>query len=214
MPPSSPRPIVDRWAAAIEHLSGLDERWARKISRVGACQLRPRRDRFATLVRSIIGQQISSKGAATIDARLRALAGGPHEPASLLSLGEVGLRAAGLSGVKARYILHLSEAVASGQLTLRHAGRWSDEVVIERLTQIKGIGRWTAEMFLIFALNRPDILSVGDLGIRVGIRRHYDLSEVPTPAECVAVAEPWRPFRSVAMWYLWREGDLPKSDVG
>lgn len=207
MPPATSRNIVDRWASATGHLSGLDEIWAQKISRVGACGLRPQRDRFGTLVRSIIGQQISTKVAATIDARLRALAGARHEPDSLMALGEEGLRSVGLSGVKSRYILHLSEAVASGQLPLRHAGRWSDEDAIERLTQVKGIGRWTAEMFLVFALNRPDILSVGDLGIRAGIRKHFGLAELPAPSECIALAEPWRPYRSIAMWYLWRDLD-------
>ncbi len=200
----------NRWHEAVTHLQALDGPWAARISRVGACDLRPRKDRFGTLVRSIIGQQISTKAAATIDARLRALSeDGQHRPDRLLSLGEPALRSAGLSGVKASYVLSLSEAVVTGRLTLNRAGYWSDEEVVQRLTEVRGIGRWTAEMFLIFALNRPDVLSVGDLGVRVGIRNHFGLTDLPGPLECRTLTEPWRPFRSVAMWYLWRDLDTP-----
>ena len=201
----------DPWAAAVAHLRAVDPRWDSVIERVGPCPLRPRpvRDRFGTLVRAIIGQQISSKAAASIDARLRALAGTPHEPAALLALGEAQLRAAGLSGVKARYVLNLAEAAADGRIPLGRIGALDDEQIIARLTAVKGIGRWTAEMFLIFALNRPDVLPVDDLGIRAGLRDHYGLAELPTPRGCVPLAEPWRPYRSVAMWYLWRRRDTP-----
>lgn len=197
---------TDPWAEAVAHLRAADPRWA-LIDRHGPCRLRPRRDRFGTLVRAIIGQQISSKAAASIDARLRALAGSPHRPEPLLDLGEPGLRGVGLSGVKARYVLNLAEAVADGRLPLQHAGRWADEEVVARLTALKGIGRWTAEMFLIFALNRPDVLPVADLGVRVGLRNYFGLDALPAPDACRALTEPWRPFRSVAMWYLWREID-------
>ncbi|HEX8201555.1 MAG TPA: DNA-3-methyladenine glycosylase [Isosphaeraceae bacterium] len=199
----------DPWAAAIAHLRESDPRWGPRIDRVGPCGLRPRRDRFGTLVRAIIGQQISSKAAASIDARLRARAGTPHDPRALLDLGESGLRGVGLSGVKARYVLNLSEAVHSGRVPLRRIGTLSDAEIIARLTAVKGIGSWTAEMFLIFALNRPDVLPVGDLGVRAGLRGYYGLTSLPAPRECVALAEPWRPFRTVAMWYLWRAIDTP-----
>lgn len=181
------------------------------IDRVGPCILRPRRDRFGTLVRAIIGQQISSKAAASIDARLRALAGDPHHPESLLAQGEAGLRSVGLSGVKARYVLHLSEAVQTGDVPLHRIGRWTDEAIVERLTTVKGVGVWTAEMFLIFALNRPDVLPVSDLGIRVGLRDWFGLDDLPTPAVCRTLTEPWRPHRTAAMWYLWRRLDQPKG---
>jgi DNA-3-methyladenine glycosylase II len=184
------------------------------IERVGPCALRPRRDRFSTLVRAIIGQQISSKAAATIDARLRALGGTPHEPTRLLALDESALRGAGLSGVKASYVRHLAEAVVDGRLPLDRLGRWDDARVVEALTAVKGIGRWTAEMFLIFALNRPDVLPVGDLGVRAGLRRYFELAELPGPAECVALTEPWRPHRTVAMWYLWRDLDATPGRPG
>src|SRR5262249_23203526 len=147
------------------------------IDRIGPCRLRPRRDRFGTLVNSIISQQISSKAAASIKARLRERSGGPHEPRRLLDLGEPGLRSVGLAGAKARYVLHLAEAVATDQVPLHRLGRLDDEEIIARLTAVKGIGRWTAEMFLIFALNRPDVLPVHDLGVRSGIRRHYGLPD-------------------------------------
>jgi DNA-3-methyladenine glycosylase II len=199
----------DRWASAIAHLRLADPRWGPRIDRIGPCRLLPRRDRFGTLVRAIIGQQISSKAAATIDARLRERAGSPHRPQALLDLGESGLRAAGLSGVKARYVLNLAEAVLDGRVPLGRVGALDDEAVVGRLTAVKGIGTWTAHMFLIFALNRPDVLPVGDLGVRSGLRDYHGLAGVPTPRECVALAEPWRPFRTVAMWYLWKVIDTP-----
>jgi DNA-3-methyladenine glycosylase II len=174
------------------------------IARVGPCLLEPRPDRFGTLVRAIISQQISSKAAAAIEARLRELAGEPHRPAVLLGLGDQALRSAGLSAVKARYLLNLSEAVKSGQAPLDAFDDWDDDAIIAALTAIKGIGRWTADMFLIFALNRPDVLPVGDLGVRAALRDRHGLAELPKPSECPPLAEAWRPYRSIAIWYLWR----------
>ncbi len=197
-------PPSDPWSAAIAHLVEVDARWLSPIERAGPCQIRPRRDRFGTIVRAIIGQQISARAAATIDARLRGIAGKTHEPLALLAQGEAGLRRVGLSGVKARYVLNVAEAVADGRLPLSRMGRWKDEAIIARMTEIKGIGVWTAQMFLIFAMSRPDVLPTGDLGVRAGLRTFHGLAEMPTPAQCIPLAEPWRPFRSVASWYLWR----------
>ena len=194
----------DPWAEAVAHLKRVDARWVPVIERVGPCLLRPGRDRFGTLVRAIIGQQISARAAATINTRLRNRVAGPLDPGALLALGEPELRAAGLSGVKARYVLNLAEAVADGRLPLRRIGTRTDEEIIARLTAIKGIGTWTAQMFLIFSLNRPDVLPNGDLGVRAGLRDLHGLPDLPTPAQCIPLAEPWRPFRTVAMWYLWR----------
>jgi DNA-3-methyladenine glycosylase II len=193
----------------VAHLRNVDEHWPALIELVGPCALRPRRrrDRFGTLVRAIIGQQISTKAAASIDARLRALAGEPHAPEPLLKIGEDGLRGVGLSGVKARYVLNLAEAVHSRRVPLDSIHRYDDEAVVARLTTVKGIGVWTAEMFLIFALNRPDVLPVADLGVRVALRDRFGLAELPDPKECRVLTEPWRPFRTVAMWYLWRSLD-------
>jgi DNA-3-methyladenine glycosylase II len=203
------RPPTDPWAPAVAHLRASDPRWPPLIARVGPCRLRPQRDRFRLLVRAIIGQQISTKAAASIEARLHALAGTPFEPAGLLALDEPSLRQAGLSARKAAYVRDLAAAVHHGRLSLSRIGTWNDQAIVERLTEVKGIGRWTAEMFLIFGLNRPDVLPVTDLGIRVALRRYFDLPDLPTPAQCEQLAEPWRPHRTVAMWYLWRHLDTP-----
>ncbi len=218
MPPSKKSPAArtrkkapkDPWADAIAHLRALDEKWAERIDKVGPCRLELRPDRFGTLVRAIVGQQVSTKAARTIDQRIRDLAGDPHEPESILNIGLEGLRSVGLSGVKARYILNLCEAVLAGHVPLHELHEWEDEAIVASLTSIKGVGPWTAEMFLVFCLGRPDVISPGDLGIRVGFQRHHGLEAPPTPKQCRELAEPLRPYRSVAMWYLWREIDAPK----
>ncbi|WZO96303.1 DNA-3-methyladenine glycosylase [Isosphaeraceae bacterium EP7] len=201
----------DPWAKAVKHLRQVDEGWRALVDRVGPCRLTVRPDRFGTLVRAIIGQQISAKAAASIDRRLRELAGEPHHYDPLLALGEPGLRGVGLSGVKARYLLNLSDAVREGRVPIELFHDWTDEQIVESLTTIKGVGSWTAEMFLIFALGRPDVLSVGDLGIRVGLRKHHGLLEMPTPKQCRELTEPLRPYRTAAMWYLWEEIDNPPA---
>ena len=200
---------IDPWVEGVDHLRRIDPKWGAIIDQVGPCRLEPRPDRFGTLVRAIIGQQISSKAAASIDKRVRALAGQLHAPGPLLLAGEQGLRSAGLSGVKARYVLNLARAAQDGSIPLDEVHSWEDDAIVAALTTIKGIGPWTAEMFLIFALGRPDVLSVGDLGIRVGLRNFHGLDQLPGPKECRELTEPWRPFRTVAMWYLWRQIDKP-----
>ncbi len=201
-----------RWGPASEYLGQVDERWLPILKRVGRCQLKRQPDRFTTIVRAIIGQQISAKAAKSIHARLLTLQGRTYHNAEALQiLGLAGIRSAGLSGVKAAYVLNLAESVISGQLRLSKIGRLPDDQIIAQLTQVKGIGRWTAEMFLVFALNRPDVWAVGDLGIRVGIRDFYDLDEVPGEKVCHELAEPWRPYRTIAMWYLWRLIDNPNN---
>jgi DNA-3-methyladenine glycosylase II len=202
---------VDPWLEGVDYLRQLDPRWEAIIDEVGPCRLQVRPDRFGTLVRAIIGQQISAKAAGSIDKKLRALAGEPHSPESLIALGEEGLRSVGLSGVKARYVLNLSHAVRDGLVPLDEVHAWEDEAIVSALTSIKGVGHWTAEMFLIFALGRIDVLSPGDLGIRVGLQSFYQLDAMPKPGECHALTEAWRPFRTVAMWYLWEQIDNPKK---
>ncbi len=206
------RAAHDPWAEAVEHLRTVSPEWAARIDRVGPCRLTLRPDRFGTLVRAIIGQQISAKAAASIDAKVRALSGDPHTPENLLALGEEQLRTCGLSGVKARYVLNLAQAVQSGAAPLHEYHTWDDGAIISNLTEIKGIGSWTAEMFLVFSLGRLDVLSVGDLGIRSALRDHHDLPDLPKPHECRTLAEPLRPYRSVAMWYLWEDIDNPPRD--
>ena len=208
-----PKAPADPWTKAVKHLKSIDDSWVDLIDRAGPCSMRPRDDHFSILVRSIIGQQISSKAAASIDAKLRDLAGHLHEPSALLALGETPLRSVGLSGVKARYVLNLSEAVATGKVPLDQIGTLTDDEIIAHLTSIKGVGVWTAEMFLMFALARPDVLPVGDLAIRTAMRNHLNLSEMPKPKECFPLAETWRPYRSVASWYLWASLKLPKVEA-
>jgi DNA-3-methyladenine glycosylase II len=201
-----------RWAAAVRHLRRVDPHLRAIIDRIGPCRLEPRPDRFGTLVRSIIGQQISSKAAASIHNRLVEIGGEPHCPERLIELGADALRGVGLSGVKARYVLNLAEAVASGAVPLDAIDdSWEDARITEALVSIKGIGVWTAEMFLIFALNRPDVLPVGDLGVRAGLRDRHGLVELPRPRDCHALAEHWRPYRSIASWYLWKGADTPQE---
>ena len=202
---------IDPWVEGVDHLRRLGPKWEAIIDAVGPCRLEIRPDRFGTLVRAIIGQQISSKAAASIDKRLRDLAGEPHAPGPLLAVGEAGLRGVGLSGVKARYVLNLAEAVHNGSVPLDEVHAWDDEAIVAALTSIKGIGSWTAEMFLIFALGRPDVLSPGDLGIKVGLRTFHGLENLPNPRECRELTESWRPYRTVAMWYLWQQIDNPKK---
>ena len=208
--PKKSRKPVDPRALGVAHLRGLDPRWVAITDEVGPCEFEIRPDRFGTLVRAIVGQQISSKAASSIDKRLRDLAGEIHQPDALLALGEPGLRSVGLSGVKSRYILNLSQAVREGQLPLEEVHLWDDEAIVAALTAVKGIGAWTAEMFLIFALGRLDVLSVGDLGIRVGLKNFHGLDAMPTPKQCRELTEPWRPYRTIAMWYLWRQIDGPR----
>lgn len=213
-PKTSAVPAPDRWKVAVRHLRKADPALKELIERVGPCLLEPREDRFSTLVRAIVGQQISTKAAASIDARLRDLGGDPHHPEKLRALGETAIRTAGLSGVKARYVINLAEAVASGEVPVdEFDDSWTDEEIVASLVSIKGIGVWTAEMFLMFSLNRPDILPVGDLGIRAGLRKIHGLAELPKPGECHALAEHWRPYRTVASWYLWK-GLAPPAKPG
>jgi DNA-3-methyladenine glycosylase II len=201
-----------RWAAAVRHLRRVDPHMRAIIDRVGPCRLEPYTDRFSALVRSIIGQQISSKAAQSINTRLLVLGGEPHQPARLIELGEERLRTVGLSSAKARYVLNLAAAVASREVPLAEFDEsWDDQAITDSLTSVKGIGVWTAEMFLIFVLNRPDILPTSDLGVRAGLRSRHGLEELPRPSDCHALAESWRPYRSIASWYLWKGADTPSD---
>lgn len=161
-------------------------------------------DAYGALVRSIVGQQLSTRAASTIYARLADLFGGrPPSPSEALSASEEELRAAGLSGRKAEYLRDLASHVDSGELELESLHELSDEDVARRLVAVRGLGRWTADMFLIFHLDRPDVLPVGDLGIRRAAERAYGLSAMPEPGALRELAEPWRPHRSLACLYLW-----------
>jgi DNA-3-methyladenine glycosylase II len=182
------------------------------IDTVGPYTLRFERDRFGLLVRSIISQQISTGAARAIRTRLRQLAGPEGlTAANLVRFAPDQLRAVGLSSRKAAYVSDLAQRVNNGSVDLRRIGRLSDASVVERLTQVKGIGVWTAQMFLIFALGRPDVFPHDDLGVRSAIRDRYGLPDLPDKRTALSIAEPWRPYASVASWYCWRTLDLMRN---
>lgn len=165
------------------------------------------------LVRSIVSQQLSTSAASTIHSRLIALVGAPNPlPEHWLALNDPAMRAAGLSRQKIAYIRDLSRHVQDGELPMAKLHEMSDDEVIEALTRVKGIGVWTAQMFLMFRLGRPDILPVLDLGIRNAFRRAYRLRKDPTAKRMHALAKRWAPYRSAASWYLWQSLELPLSD--
>ena len=164
--------------------------------------------RFEQLAESIAYQQLAGRAAATIWGRVRSQYGaGPLDPAEVLATPEESLRAAGLSGAKTAALLDLARHVDDGTLMLDRAGRLPDEVVIDQLVQVRGIGRWTAQMFLIFTLQRMDVWPVGDFGVRAGYGNAYRLGEAPTERELAELGERFRPYRSVAAWYCWRSVD-------
>ncbi|HVB23758.1 MAG TPA: DNA-3-methyladenine glycosylase [Ktedonobacteraceae bacterium] len=197
-------PWADTVNAAIAYLGNTDPVMANAIAMVGPCTLIPNPNIFEALVDAIISQQISVKAADAIVARVRAAtADGLITPEALLLLDHDALRAAGLSTPKARYIRDLTEKITGGQLDLAVLEHLADEEVIEKLVAVKGIGRWTAEMILIFSLSRPDVLPVDDLGFIEGVRGSYGLSERPTRKEMQARGEQWRPYRTFATWYMW-----------
>jgi DNA-3-methyladenine glycosylase II len=180
----------------------------------GPCALADgiRIDYFAALVRSVVFQQLSTKAASTIHARLVGLLpdGAVTAPA-VAALTEEQFRSVGISRQKSMYLRDLSEKIVSGVLTLEGLEQLDDEGVIAALTTVKGIGRWTAEMFLMFRLHRPDVLPVGDLGILTAVQRAYGMRKRPTPERLRKLGDAWKPYRSIACWYLWRSLDNGKA---
>jgi DNA-3-methyladenine glycosylase II len=198
---------------ARRHLARRDPILKQLIRVVGPCTLQPNPDRFGLLVRSIISQQISTKAALSIRTRLeQALRPAGVTAAAIRAATDEVLRSAGLSGNKMRSLRDLAEQVHTGAVPLHDLHDATDEEVIARLVPVRGIGRWTAQMFLIFSLGRMDVLPVDDLGLRVGVQRAYALTEQPRRAELEELAAPWQPYRSVATWYFWRSlGAVPQS---
>lgn len=198
---------------AREELAAADPVMGALIERLGAMDLETRlarraerrpADAFGALLRAIVGQQLSTKAARTIHLRVLELFDGAEPtPEQLLEIDEEGLRGAGLSGRKASYVRDLAAHVLSGELELDRLDQLSDEEVIEEIVAVRGLGRWTAEMFLLFHLRRPDVTSAGDLGLRRAVQVEYEMGEPPAPAEFLEVAERWRPHRSLASLYLW-----------
>jgi DNA-3-methyladenine glycosylase II len=198
------------WDDACRHLAKRDRVMKKLIPKFGEARLQSRGDAFTTLARSIVGQQISVKAAQSVWDRFVAVVGGPSTrlaPAAVGQLAVTTLREAGLSARKAEYLLDLANHFASGSV---HVDQWAamdDAAIIDELVAIRGIGRWTAEMFLIFHLMRPNVLPLDDLGLLKGISLNYFSGEPVSRAEAREVGEAWAPFRSVATWYIWRSLD-------
>jgi len=200
-------------AKARKALAASDPTMAALIERVGKIDIETRlrrrkeerpADAYGALLRAIVGQQLSTKAARTIYLRVLDLFGGTTPtPAQLLEASEEDLRGCGLSGRKTEYVRDLARHVLSGELELDRLEQLGDEEVIEEIVAVRGLGQWTAEMFLLFHLQRPDVLSGGDLGIRKAVQVEYGLEEMPPPKQVLEIGEPWRPHRSLASLYLW-----------
>ncbi len=190
--------------AAVKALK-KDPKLARIIELVGEYQIRTSRNYYESLVEAIITQQLAGSAAKAISNRFRSLYGKSFpKPIDVINTSDSKLRKTGLSRMKIKYIKELSKAIEAKKLKIRSLSKLSDEEVVEQLTQVKGIGRWTAEMFLIFSLGRMDVLPVGDLGLRKGIQLYNSADELPNAAEIEKLGEKWRPYRTVATWYLWK----------
>lgn len=204
---------ADLLQQAQRHLSRRDKVLRPLIRGIGPCTLQPASDYFGVLVRSIVAQQISTKAAQSISAKLLK-AVGRFQPARILAAPELTLREAGLSQNKLISIRDLAAKCQDGTVPLRRLKDMEDEAIVESLVQVRGIGVWTAEMFLIFSLGRTDVFPVGDYGLRAGVQRHYQLPELPKKDALQVIGEPWKPFRSIGTWYIWRSlGGVPQSDA-
>jgi 3-methyladenine DNA glycosylase/8-oxoguanine DNA glycosylase len=195
--------------SALDHLRAVDPILAGIIDRVGKYAMQYHEPTFRALVRSIVFQQLHGKAARAIFDRLLQKAGGEITPESILKLRPTQMRAIGLSKQKLTYIRDLARKTREGLVEFEKFSEMSDEQVIAELTQVKGIGEWTAHMFLMFALCRPNILPVGDFGVRSAIRKAYGMKVMPKPRTMERIAKSWHPYRSVASWYLWRSLDVP-----
>ncbi|HKG30162.1 MAG TPA: DNA-3-methyladenine glycosylase 2 family protein [Nitrososphaeraceae archaeon] len=190
----------------VKYLSRVDPQLEVVINTVGKYSIRLRTDAFQSLVESIIYQQLAGSAASVIYTRfIKYYNNMMPTPMDIISTSDMELKSKiGLSSKKVQYLKDLATKIAERKLSLDLLTTLSDEKIINQLIQVKGIGRWTAEMFLIFCLGRPDVLPVTDLGIRKAMHNIYSLSELPKPAEMLAIAQPWRPHRTVATWYLWK----------
>lgn len=199
---------------AVAHLRTVDPVLAGVIDRVGPCRARVAGDgtHFGAVLRSIVYQQLSGKAAATIHGRVLDLFGDREPtPRAVLRLDDVALRGAGLSGQKVRYVKDLATHAVSRRFPMERLHELDDHEVIETLTRVNGVGRWTAQIFLMFRLGRPDVLPDLDLGIQKGIQCAYGLRRLPTPPQVLRRGASWAPYRTIASWYLWRLLDLPPA---
>ncbi len=198
-------PAKPDWSAALAHLASADARFAPLIAAHGAPDLARRRDPLRSLSRAIVGQQLSSAAAATIWSRVLAYYGGKlPAAAAIVATPDADLRAAGLSGAKTAAIKDLAQHVLDRKVIPARLTTLPDHEVSAMLLPVRGIGPWSIDMFLMFSLARPDVLPVGDLGVRKGMQRHFRLRALPDAAKMTKLAQPWRPFRSIGSWYMWR----------
>jgi DNA-3-methyladenine glycosylase II len=197
---------------AITHLKKSDAILAAIIERAGAYKIHYREPGFETLVRSIVSQQLNGRAADTIFGRLQAAAkADPMTPESILKLRPAKMRSLGLSGQKMTYIRELARMTRDGEVSFEQCVTLEDGAVVEHLTRVKGVGVWTVHMFLMFALRRHDVLPTGDLGIRMAMKKAYGLEDLPKPADMEKIAAAWRPYSTVACWYLWRSLEVKKE---
>jgi DNA-3-methyladenine glycosylase II len=193
---------------AVNHLKKADPILAAIIEKVGPYRMEFGPAEFSSLAEAIVYQQLNGKAAVTIFKRFAALAGEPLTPEGILKLTDAQLRSVGLSKQKSSYLKDLSAKTASGLLDFACLAELPDEEVIQHLTQVKGIGVWTAHMFLMFSLRRPNVLPAGDYGVQMAIKKHYKKRKLPKPKDMEKIARAWEPYRSVACWYMWRSLDI------
>jgi DNA-3-methyladenine glycosylase II len=193
---------------AINHLKKSDPILRAIIERVGPCRMEFGEPVFHSLAEAIIYQQLNGKAAVTIFNRFATLAGEPVTPEGILKLTPENMRAVGLSKQKSSYLFDMAERASRGELDFTRLPDLTDEEVIKHLTQVKGVGVWTAHMFLMFTLKRPNVLPTGDFGIQMAIKKHYGKRKLPKPLQMEKIARPWEPYRSIACWYLWRSLDI------
>ena len=196
---------------AINHLSKADPILRAIIGRVGPCRIEYGPPEFHSLAESIVYQQLNGKAASTIFERFAALAGDPVTPKGILKLTDAQMRSVGLSKQKSSYLRDMAERTVHGELNFGKLHALPDEEVIKHLTQVKGVGEWTAQMFLMFTLRRPNVLPTGDFGVQMAIKKHYKKRKLPKPLRMEKLAKAWEPYRSVACWYLWRSLDLKEK---
>ncbi|MGD0946548.1 MAG: DNA-3-methyladenine glycosylase 2 family protein [Candidatus Binatia bacterium] len=190
------------------HLRRVDLRLARIIDQVGPCTLQPRGRIYHSLFRAVLYQQLAGNAAAAIERRVcRAFGGRLPSPADFLRAADAPLLQAGLSRQKLSYLRDLASAFAAGRLRPQALARLSDEELVRAVTTVRGVGEWTAHMLLIFSLGRPDVLPVGDYGVRKGMQRLYRLRSLPKPHTMERITAPWRPYRTIGSWYIWRSID-------
>jgi DNA-3-methyladenine glycosylase II len=193
---------------ALNHLKKSDPVLRAIIERVGSCRMEFGVPEFSSVAEAIVYQQLNGKAAVTIFNRFAALAGDPLTPEGVLKLSDEQLRSVGLSKQKSAYLKDLAKKTADGLLNFARLPEMTDDEVIEHLTQVKGVGVWTAHMFLMFSLRRPNVLPTGDYGVQVAIKKHYKKRKLPKPKDMEKIAKSWEPYRSVACWYMWRSLDI------